>query len=63
MFYAIYDGKFSLSLTNAAKIYINLEIPEVAEIIDKCIFLNFIMNDDDDDDCGNLRCVGLLCNS
>ena len=33
----------SLSLTNATKIYINLEIPEVAEIIDKCIFLNFII--------------------
>ena len=43
MFYAIYDDKFSLSSTNATKIYINLEIFEVAEIIDKCIFLKFII--------------------
>ena len=32
----------SLSSTSATKIYINLEILEVAEIIDKCIFLKFI---------------------
>ena len=43
MFYAVYEGKFSLSLTSATKIYINLEIFEVAEIIDKCIFLKFII--------------------
>ena len=44
IFYAIYDGKFFLSSTNATKIYINLEIPKVAEIIDKCIFLKFIIS-------------------
>ena len=43
MFYAIYANKFSLSSTSAMKIYINLEIPEVAKIIDKCIFLKFII--------------------
>ena len=43
MFYAIYAGKFSLSSTNATKIYINLKIPEVAEIIDKCIFLKLLI--------------------
>jgi len=43
MFHAIYAGKFSLSSTNATKIYINLEIPKVAKIIDKCIFLKFII--------------------
>ena len=43
MFYAIYANKFSLSSTSATKIYINLEIPEVAKIIDKCIFLKFII--------------------
>ena len=43
MFYAIYADKFSLSLTNATKIYINLEIPKVVKIIDKCIFLKFII--------------------
>ena len=44
MFYAIYADKFSLSSTNATKnIYINLEIPKVAEIIDKYIYLKFII--------------------
>ena len=43
MFYAIYASKFSLSSTNATKIYINLEISKVAEIIDKRIFLKFII--------------------
>ena len=38
MSYAIYVGKLSLSSTNVTKIYINLEIPKVAEIIDICIF-------------------------
>ena len=33
----------SLSSTNATKIYINLEILEVVEIIDKSIFLKFII--------------------
>ena len=33
----------SMSSTNATKIFINLEIPEVDEIIDKCIFLKFII--------------------
>ena len=33
----------SLSSTSATKIYINLEIPQVVEIIDKCIFLKFII--------------------
>ena len=42
MFYAIYTNKFSLPSTSAMKIYINLEIPEVAEIIE-CIFLKFII--------------------
>ena len=43
MFYAIYVGKFSLSSTNATKIYINLEIPEVDEIIDRYIFLKLLI--------------------
>ena len=43
MVYAIYASKFSLSSTSAMKIYINLEILEVAKIIDKCIFLKFII--------------------
>ena len=43
MFYAIYADKFSFSLTIAIKIYINLEISKVAEIIDKHIFLKFII--------------------
>ena len=33
----------SLSSTNATKIYINLEILEVVEIIDKSIFLKFMI--------------------
>ena len=33
----------SLSSTSATKIYINLEIPQVVEIIDKCIFLKFMI--------------------
>ena len=33
----------SLSSTSATNIYINLEIPKVAEIIHKCIFLQFII--------------------
>ena len=33
----------SLSSTDATKIYINLETLEVFEIIDKCIFLKFII--------------------
>ena len=33
----------SLSSTSATKIHINLEIPQVVEIIDKCIFLKFII--------------------
>ena len=44
MFYAIYAGKFSLSSTNVTKTYINLEIPEVAEIINNCIFLKLLIN-------------------
>ena len=40
---AIYASKFSLSSTSAMKIYINLEILEVAKIIDKCIFLKFMI--------------------
>ena len=43
MFYTIYSRKFSLSSISTTKIYINLEIPKVAEIIDKCIFLKFII--------------------
>ena len=43
MFYVVYEGKFSLSLTSATKIYINLKILEVVEIIDMCIFLKFII--------------------
>nr|POE71572.1 hypothetical protein CFP56_12797 [Quercus suber] len=30
-----FGGKFSLSSTSATKVYLNLEIPEVAEIIDR----------------------------
>ena len=33
----------SLSSTSVTKIYINLETPEVVEIINKCIFLKFII--------------------
>ena len=45
MFYAIYAGKFSLSSISATNIYIYiyLEILEVAEIINKCIFLKVII--------------------
>ena len=43
MFYAIYSGKFFLSSIGATNIYINLEILEVAEIIENCIFLKFII--------------------
>ena len=43
MFNAIHASKLSLSSTIATKIYINHEIPEIAEIIDKCIFLKFII--------------------
>nr|XP_023914269.1 uncharacterized protein LOC112025810 [Quercus suber] len=35
MYSAIFVGKFSLSSTSATKVYLNLEIPEVAEIIDR----------------------------
>ena len=38
MYSAIPTGKFSLSSSSATKVYLNLEIPEVAEIIDRCIF-------------------------
>ena len=44
MFYAIYADKFAI-IDQCNKIYINLEIPGVAEIIDKCIFLKFIITD------------------
>ena len=43
MFYAIYSDKFFLSSIGATNIYINLEILEVAEIIENCIFLKFII--------------------
>jgi len=43
MFYAIYADKLFLSSTSATKININLKIPEIAEIIDKRIFLKFII--------------------
>ena len=43
MFYAIYVSKFSLSSTSAIKIFLNLKIPKVAEIIDKCIFLKLLI--------------------
>ena len=43
MFYAIYVDKFSLSSTSVTKIYINLKILEVVDIIDMCIFLKFII--------------------
>ena len=33
----------SLSSISATKVYINLEIPQVVEMIDKCIFLKFII--------------------
>ena len=43
LFYAIYADKFSIIDQCNKNIYINLEISEVAEIIDKCIFLKFII--------------------
>ena len=35
-----YAGQFCLSSTSGTKIYVNLEIPEVAELIARYVFCN-----------------------
>ena len=48
MYSAIFVGKFSLSSTSATKVYLYLDIFEVAKIIDKCIFLKLLITKKND---------------
>jgi len=44
MYSAIFAGKSSLSSTSATKVYLNLEILEIAEIIDRVHIFKIINN-------------------
>ena len=48
MYSAIFAGKCSLSSTSATKVYLYLDIFEVAKIIDKCIFLKLLITKKND---------------